>query len=87
MPNERRIRELARRALLDKKLPAKDPDRTWGGHGVGALCTICGEPVTPNDVEYEVQFAHDGANPRLEKYHLHIRCFAAWEMERTKLGT
>jgi hypothetical protein len=35
-------------------------------------------------MEYELQFAHDGAPPQLDRFHLHIRCFAAWEMERTK---
>jgi hypothetical protein len=32
-----------------------------------------------------VEFAHDGANPGLDKFHLHLRCFAVWELERTKL--
>jgi hypothetical protein len=33
-------------------------------------------------MEFEVEFAHDGDNPGLDKYHLHGRCFAAWELER-----
>jgi hypothetical protein len=40
--------------------------------------------VTSDELEYEVQFAHDGASPGLDKYHLHLRCFAVWELERTK---
>ncbi len=31
-----------------------------------------------------MQFAYDGDAPGLDKYHLHIRCFAVWELERTK---
>jgi hypothetical protein len=85
MPDEALRREQARKALIDKKLPARAPDRTWGGHGVGALCVICGEPVTKDEIEYELQFVHDGATPGLDKYTLHMRCFAAWEFERTKL--
>jgi hypothetical protein len=54
--------------------------RQWGG----APCAVSGEPVTPDQTEYEIQFARDAANPGLEKYSLHIRCFSAWEMERTK---
>jgi hypothetical protein len=84
MPNEKSVRELAQEALRAGKLPRRDPDRTWGGNGVGAPCTICGEPVTPEELEYEIQFAHDGATPGLDTYSLHIRCFVAWEMERTK---
>ena len=36
------------------------------------------------ELEYELEFADDGAPPRLDKYHLHLRCFAVWELERTK---
>ena len=38
-------------------------------------------------MEFEIEFAHDGDNPGLDKCHVHIRCFAAWEFERrTALG-
>jgi hypothetical protein len=35
-------------------------------------------------MELEIQFARDWDNPGLDKFHLHVRCFAAWEFERTK---
>ena len=84
MPNEAELRKVAREVLRAGKLPRQDPDRTWGGPGVGAPCAVCEKPVTRDELEYEVQFAHDGASPGLDKYHLHLRCFAAWELERTK---
>jgi hypothetical protein len=84
MSNEAEARQLARKALKAKAIPRHDPDRTWGGTGVGIACTICGQPVTVSQMEYELQFAHDGASPGLDRFHLHLRCFAAWEMERTK---
>jgi hypothetical protein len=84
MPNEQKIRALAREVLWVGKMPRRDPDRTWGGTGVGMHCTVCREPVTPDEVEYELQFSHDGAAPGLDRFHLHLRCFSAWEMERTK---
>jgi hypothetical protein len=34
-------------------------------------------------MEFEIEFAHDGVMPGLDKFHVHIRCFAAWELERT----
>jgi hypothetical protein len=40
--------------------------------------------VGRDELEFEIQFAYDGSNPGLDKYHVHIRCFAAWELERTK---
>jgi len=38
--------------------------------------------VGRDELELEIEFAHDGDNPGLDKFHVHIRCFAAWEFER-----
>ncbi|MGH7396042.1 MAG: hypothetical protein ACRELW_00735, partial [Candidatus Rokuibacteriota bacterium] len=78
MPDESILREKAREAIQSKKLPSRQPDRTWGGPGVGAECSVCEERVTKNQLEFEIQFAYDGNTPGLDKYHVHIRCFAAW---------
>jgi hypothetical protein len=43
---------------------------------------VCEKPVIKD--ELEIQFARDGDNPGLDKYHVHVRCFAAWEFERSK---
>jgi hypothetical protein len=84
MPDEPRLREQARAAIQSGKLPSRAPDRTWGGPGVGAACAVCGLPITREQLEFEIQFARDGDNPGLDKFHVHIRCFAAWEFERNK---
>jgi hypothetical protein len=34
--------------------------------------------------ELEIEFARDGGNSGIDKFHLHVRCFAAWEFERLK---
>jgi hypothetical protein len=80
--DEDSVREKARTAINDGKLPNRRPDRTWGGPGVGAGCAVCGTPVGKDEMEFEIQFARDGDNPGLDKFHVHIRCFAAWEFER-----
>ena len=85
MPNEPQIRALAREALRAGKLPPRDPDRTWGGPGADLPCTICGVRITANTTEYELQFKRLDVTA-LDRFHLHLRCFAAWEMERTKLA-
>ena len=82
--DEEALREKARTVIQNGKLPSRTPDRTWGGPGVGAPCTICELPVRSTEMEFEIQFARDGGTPQagLDKYHVHIRCFAAWEFER-----
>jgi hypothetical protein len=85
MPDETVIREFARHAIRSGKLPRRDPACTWAGPGVGWLCTICEKLITREQVEYVVEFARDRENPG-RRAHLHLRCFAAWEFERTKSG-
>ena len=82
MPDEPILREKARSAVRDGKLPSRPPDRTWGGPGVGAPRAVCGLPVTKTEMEFEIEFARDSDDPGLDKHHVHIRCFAAWEFER-----
>jgi hypothetical protein len=84
MPDEAVLREFVRLAIRRGTLPRLEPDRTLGRPGVGGLCAVCERPVTADQVEWEIQFAHDDANPGRDKYRLHLRCFAVWELERTK---
>jgi hypothetical protein len=46
---------------------------------------VCERPVTKDEMEFEIRFAHEGSEPGLDKYHVHVRCFAAWEFERNKV--
>jgi hypothetical protein len=73
MPDEIRLRQQAREAIQNGKLPTRAPDRTWGGPGVGVECSVCGRAVTKAELEFEIEFARNG-----------VRCFAAWEFERNK---
>ena len=84
MPDEPRLRERARAAIQSGKIPSRSPDRTWGGPGVKATCTICNLPVTKDQLEMQVEFARDEEPYGLDRFHVHIRCFAAWEFERNK---
>jgi hypothetical protein len=73
------VREKARDAIRSGKLPTHRPRRTLAGPGGGTACAVCGEPIKQNQVEYETEFRLHGG---LANSHLHLRCFAAWEMER-----
>jgi hypothetical protein len=82
--DETALREKAREVIRTGKLPQRRPDRTWGGPGVGDACAICSLPVRRDELEFEIQFARNGQGVEagLDKYHVHVRCFAAWEFER-----
>jgi hypothetical protein len=85
MSDEPRLREQAREAVRSGKIPGRRQDRTWGGPGVGAPCSVCGKPVSKHEMELEIQFARNGDASGLDKFNLHVRCFAAWEFERNKV--
>ena len=79
---EAALRERAREVVRAGRVPNRRPDRAWGGHGLGVECAICNRPVRRDELEFEIEFARQGDRPGLDTYHLHIRCFAAWEFER-----
>jgi len=60
-------------------MPRAKPNRTWGGPGAGLACALCDQPITRDQIEYEVQFVQEGMSvPQI----VHLACFAAWELER-----
>jgi hypothetical protein len=75
------LREKAREVVGAAKMPERRPDRMWGGPGTGIECAICGSPVTRDQLEFEVQFGRDGDRPGPANYHVHVRCFTAWQSE------
>ena len=80
------LREKAREVIQAGTLPNRFPERTWGGPGVGADCTICNVPVTRDELEFEIEFANNGEGngngETPQSHHVHIRCFAIWDQER-----
>lgn len=81
MGDERVLRAQAREAMKAGRLPQDPPERMWGGPGSGASCALCGKTVGNEEVEFELQFASDRGTGTAS-YHVHARCFAAWELER-----
>ena len=84
MPDEKVLGAKSREVVLAGKLPSRRPDRTSAGAGIDNSCTICGARIKQDQVEFEIQFAHDGAAAGVERFHLYVRCFAAWEFERDR---
>jgi hypothetical protein len=87
MPDEPVLRERARERLRAGKLPVRAPDRTFGGAGNGEPCAVCGQLITRDQLELEIDVNRSGATSGTDTYHFHTRCFAAWEFERTKVRT
>jgi hypothetical protein len=79
------LRERAREMLQAAVLPPRPPDNIWGGPSAGAACSICGVPLGRDELELEIEFARGGIDDGSDRYHVHIRCFAAWECERRAL--
>ena len=86
MPDEAMLRDKAREAIRSGRLPTRRPDRTFGGSGSNRPYSVCGELVTSGETEFEIEFNRHGVQPGLDRYLLHVRCLAAWEFERTKIG-
>lgn len=83
--DEGTLREKARKAIQAGMLPSRPPDRVWGGPGAGTDCTLCGEALRHDGLEFETEFARGDVGPGIDTRHFHIRCFAAWEFERHAL--
>ena len=66
-------------------LPDRALKRMSHGRGRGAPCAICGEPITPDEDEYELVFVA-GTDPTARTiYETHPPCLSAWETERKTL--
>jgi len=85
MLDEHLRRELARAAIRAGRLPSRSPERMGSRSGTQLACAVCSGPVQPSEEEIKLGYDH-GAVQEAEVFHLHIRCFAAWEFERTKIG-
>jgi hypothetical protein len=73
------LRQKARVAIRAGLRPRQHQASTWGGPGSGASCAVCGQPLPPDGLEFELEFRElDG---RCEVHHFHIPCFAAWDLE------
>ena len=75
--SEDALHEKAKELIRNGRLPARSPDRVWGGAGLaGARCALCGATIEPTDVVLEVEVRGDeGATyPQL-----HVRCFSVFE--------
>jgi len=43
---------------------------------------MCNLAIHRDELELEIEFAQGNNGDAVDKYHVHILCFAAWERER-----
>lgn len=55
--------------------------RMWGSHGSGAPCSLCEQPIRPEEIEYEVD-----AGERAGTLRFHLTCHAVWQAECIRAG-
>ena len=84
MPDRNPPPRAVRTALQNGLIPIGRASETCGGPGVGNECAIFQRSITKAEMALELQFERDASDPGLGKYHVHPRCFAAFELERTK---
>ncbi len=75
---EQRLQHAARACLASGRLPRVQSQCIWGGYGRGDVCSLCGEPIRSNEVEFEVPEADSGTWPAFK---FHITCHDAWQLE------
>jgi len=93
-------RDKARTAIESGRLPTAKPSRMLCGPSVGETCAVCGDLIPVGAMQFELEFQPGPspeakllkdalerlrASPKVSRYHLHHRCFTAWELERTKV--
>ena len=75
------LRELIKQRLADGTLPLSRPDKLFAGHGSGAPCKACDEPIYPMQIEHE--FNYEGER---QTFRLHLECAGLWEALRLRRG-
>lgn len=75
---EQELRPVARERIATGQLPCAAASRMWGGYGTGQLCSLCGEPIQPEEIEYEIE--HDDA-AAVRALRFHVVCQSVWQLE------
>ncbi len=60
-------------------LPYQEPLKTWASRGTGVLCSLCGAPITAEEIEYEAELLAAPGKPR--ELHFHFNCYLVWESQ------
>ena len=71
----RRVRERCKSGRLP---PSAAPGRAWAGRGSGRACSLCDQPIDPDEIEYEL----DGpSGVAIDIVRFHTGCYRLWSVE------
>lgn len=74
---EQELRPVARERIAKGQLPRRAPSKIWGGYGTGKPCSLCDQPIKPDEIEYEIECAEDAGHA----YRFHRVCQSIWQLE------
>jgi hypothetical protein len=57
---------------LSRKLPPNGQGRIYGGRGQGTPCALCGDPIDPSQIEYEIEWS---SAEGLQRSRFHLACY------------
>jgi hypothetical protein len=83
MSDESSLRTKALAAIREGRLSCERPARLWGGTGDGSQCAVCGSPIAPNEIGFELEGGDSGGPPR----NVHAHCLKAWDDVRQHATT
>jgi hypothetical protein len=79
--SENEILRLVLHRLENGEIPSAWFARVAAGYGVGGRCAACDEPITSDQVEYEVCNEQDGT-----RLTFHMGCHRIWETALGRIG-
>ena len=73
---ETQLRAQIRQQIEDGLLPVFIPETVVAGYGTGAQCYACHQPITPEQIEYDVEVWRRG-----KPLGFHLACYVLWQFE------
>ena len=74
---QQRLLSLAIARVRKQELPVHEPPEVLAGPGHEEMCSLCDEPISEAQIEYEVS-AGEADVPARSILYFHIRCYDAW---------
>jgi len=75
-PIDQDEKTLVRQRMRSGRLPPGPANELFGGHGTGALCSCCDRVISPDQIQFEIHAATDGAEQL--RLMMHSHCMRIW---------